>query len=301
MLIKVILDRDKNSTETRIMRKIVLEMEKFGHTVDLENLKSGHDVVIANGVGVWRETKKFLKNSNNPPLFIYEWDCYPWTYPNKLEYIQNKYLRYPTFPKKKYKKVLVRAQEIFCPSTSVIKRIDQMFGLSNKCVVVRPFFEPIKGGESADGGYIFHPVRKYKDPQLGWLEKFSEIHNIPVIRPEHRLSKEEYEETVLNASLVVTEYTEASTGGLTLLEAFARGKKILFCDSEYMGANDYFPKKIEKFREGSFEDFSNKILKVINQENFATQAEVDEIINKFSISNTANEICLRLLKHLGEK
>jgi hypothetical protein len=176
-----------------------------------------------------------------------------------------------------------------------------MFGLSNKCVVVRPFFEPIKGGESADGGYIFHPVRKYKDPQLGWLEKFSEIHNIPVIRPEHRLSKEEYEETVLNASLVVTEYTEASTGGLTLLEAFARGKKILFCDSEYMGANDYFPKKIEKFREGSFEDFSNKILKVINQENFATQAEVDEIINKFSISNTANEICLRLLKHLGEK
>jgi hypothetical protein len=259
MLIKVILDRDKNSTETRIMRKIVLEMEKFGHTVDLENLKSGHDVVIANGVGVWRETKKFLKNSNNPPLFIYEWDCYPWTYPNKLEYIQNKYLRYPTFPKKKYKKVLVQAQEIFCPSTSVIKRIDQMFGLSNKCVVVRPFFEPIKGGESADGGYIFHPVRKYKDPQLG------------------------------------------STGGLTLLEAFARGKKILFCDSEYMGANDYFPKKIEKFREGSFEDFSNKILKVINQENFATQAEVDEIINKFSISNTANEICLRLLKHLGEK
>jgi len=290
MKIKFIVKEDAKSTETRLMQKIAKEMQKLGHEIDYEKKFKHPDAVIANGAGVWRQIEEYLETNNKAPLFVYEWDCYPWTYPNKLPSLKNKIQGYPVFPKSKYSKILNRAQVIFCPSNSVKKRIDEIFQLGNKCRIVEPFFEQIDGGTTSEGGYIYHPVRKYRDPQLGWLERFSKIYNIPIFRPEHGLTQEEYKSTVLNASLILTEYTEASTGGLTLLEGFARGKKILFCDSIYVGANDYFPQSVDRFEKGSFEDFSSKILKVLNNQNPHKQTEINKIKLHFSVESMANRI-----------
>jgi hypothetical protein len=298
--IKFILKEGSGSTETRLMRKIASEMQNLGYSVDLESNFENYDAVIANGVGVWQQTAEYLRSKKKSPLFIYEWDCYPWAYPNNLNYFINKWSGYPVFPKNKYRKILAQADRIFCPSTSVVKRIGQIFNFQEKCEVIFPFFEPILAGSQTDRGYIYHPVRKYKDNQFGWLEKFSRMYKIPILRPEHGLNKEEYEEAVLNASLIVTEYREASTGGLTLLEAFERGKKILFCDSEYMGANDYFPRSDVTFEEGSFEDFSNKILMKMETDNTATKEDMEYIRNKFSVTETTNQICSSIAKYLKE-
>ena len=265
-------------------------MQKLGHEIDYEKKFKHPDAVIANGAGVWRQIEEYLETNDKAPLFVYEWDCYPWTYPNKLQSIKNKLQGYPVFPKLKYTKILNEAQAILCPSSSVKKRIDEIFQLGHKCRIVEPFFEEIVGGTTSESGYIYHPVRKYRDPQLGWLEKFSEIYNIPIFRPEHGLTQEEYKSAVLNASLILTEYTEASTGGLTLLEGFARGKKILFCDSNYIGANDYFPQSIDRFQKGSFEDFSSKILKVLNNQNMNTESEINQIKTRFSAEEMAKRM-----------
>ena len=107
--------------------------------------------------------------------------------------------------------------------------------------------------------FIYHPVRSYPDANKGFTEKacMELEYNFKV--PNHSLNYEQYQQTVLQCSFLVTEYNEASTGGLTLLEGYYHGKNILLSDSIYQGGKDYFGDRAYYFKDGDFEDFKEKI------------------------------------------
>jgi glycosyltransferase involved in cell wall biosynthesis len=52
---------------------------------------------------------------------------------------------------------------------------------------------------------------------------------------------------------------EASTGGLTLLEAYRLGKPVLMSNSYYQGGQDYFGDKAEYFQYDSYSNFKAKL------------------------------------------
>jgi 4-hydroxy-3-methylbut-2-enyl diphosphate reductase IspH len=88
------------------MRLVVDQLNKNGvnAVVDLD-LSFKPSVFIANGYGVSKHTIEAIKKFPSIPLFIYEWDLYPWTYPNPLKRVEYKFRRLEFSNSKKLQKL----------------------------------------------------------------------------------------------------------------------------------------------------------------------------------------------------
>ena len=97
------------------------------------------------------------------------------------------------------------------------------------------------------------------DKNYGWLKRACNELKIPLVEPNHKLSEPEFQKVIAECSFLCTEYHEASTGGLTLLEGHRLGKPVVISDSKYMGARDYFGDRAIYFNDNSYEDFKKTI------------------------------------------
>tara|TARA_R110002167_G_scaffold182251_10_gene382614 strand:+ start:2700 stop:3584 length:885 start_codon:yes stop_codon:yes gene_type:complete len=231
---------------------LISVFESKGVTVDKNKLHPECDAIIGTGqVGV-HLVELFHKTLPEIPLINLTLDFYKtvWTAPNPHGY--NWQL---------YKDVLIEADELWCLSNEVILRMKEEGININKCRMMKiwaRFFE--YAGEVKDGRYILNPVRPYLyDKNHGWLEQACEELEIPLVRPNHRLSEEEFKRNIAECSFMCCEYHEASTGGLTLLEGLRLGKVSVVSDSPYCGARDYLGEHAIYFNDNSYEDFKQVI------------------------------------------
>lgn len=245
MKISYIQNSDLRSTETRISYNLIEQFQKHGIEILVNQCDSSCDFILSiNGLSQNNLFKRIKSDYPNIKTVMYVWDLYPWTpYSNGYGNIRD-------------------YTEIWVPSNEVILRLKEIYNVDpTKCKVVKcyaEFFEDDKDLKF-NTDHIYHSVRVYDDPNLGFTEKACEELNLPLIKSEHNLSFEEYKETVLKSAFLVLEYMEASTGGLTLLEGYYHGKNILLSDSIYQGGKDYFGDRAYYFKDGDFEDFTKKI------------------------------------------
>ena len=184
------------------------------------------------------------------PMINYNWDLYGWIWK-----------RQGSYDWKLYGELLDKSAEIWCPSEEVVLRTEEFFGLGDKCRIIKTYArifdynKPIPKGD-----YIYQPMRHYRlDKNFGWLRKACDELNIPLKESLHKLSEEDFRDFIANCRFMCTEYHEASTGGLTLIEGYRLGKPVVISNSKYMGARDYFGNRAIYFDDNSYENFKKVI------------------------------------------
>ena len=160
-----------------------------------------------------------------------------------------------------YKKYLNKAEELWCISNEVIKRMEEEGISKEKCHLMKiwaRFFE--YDGEIKDNRYVLKTTRPYpSDKNYGWIEKACSELNIPLRKPNHGASEEEYRKLLAECSFMCADYHETSTGGLGLLEGYKLGKVSVVSDSPYHGARDYLGDRAIYFDDNDYEDFKRVI------------------------------------------
>lgn len=184
------------------------------------------------------------------PIVHYNWDLYPFQIEGRHELIDygNQWLEYI--------EDLKTCTEIIVPSKCTTIRTIQYTGRSATVVrsAVRTFREPVK-----DGGYVLNAIRDYPDPNRTAVKDACEELGIPFVNSGNNLPWDEFKRVVAECRLIVSAPYEASTGGLSLLEAYALGKPVLLCNSPHHGGVDYFGDRADYFQWDDCNDLKRMI------------------------------------------
>lgn len=240
-------------------------MRKYFKLTDLKEA----DVIFCGSIDKMNKAKT-AKLETGRPLAVYCWDYYLWAHNGKHHNTANSWSAYAQF--------LKFADIIFVPSSGQQRRLKELLGLDS--VIVHSGF-PTYDLPISDDGFILDPLRYYKDdPCWDWAEKAAKILNIPIVHSEHGYSQEEFRKLVATCSFMTSCVTEASTGGLTLMEGLWLGKPSLVSNSPYMGAKDYLGEMGYYFQYDSFEDLLVKM-----SEMWSNRINYREIAQKYIKKN----------------
>jgi hypothetical protein len=226
-------------------------------------------------IGSWRfypQSREFRRLHPGKPVVQYNWDIYPFQVNEKTDPRRDRTGRArPTANATRwgeYLQELRYATEVWVPSQGVVDRTHQFAGRRVKCHVVKcnAYLWELEdrltdwwqvNNVDLSKPYVVDVMREYTgEPMVGAVREVCEQLGIPCVQTNHKLTFDEFRCTIAKASLLVSAYNEASTGGLTLLEGYALGVPVLISDSHYQGANDYFGDRAYRFRAGDKEDLS---------------------------------------------
>lgn len=279
-----------NSTETRLSHNLIPKFKEQGIEILLNDCSDDCDFILCmNGLSHLNNIKDFTNRYPNIKSISYVWDLYPWTpYAVKCNYIQN-------------------LTELWVPSNDVKLRLNEIYKINDsKIQIIKTYVEFFEdeNNEVNNKNFIYHPVRGYsQDPNFEFCKQICSELNIDYLghgNREHATIApfEKYKTNVLTCSFLTTEYMEASTGGLTLLEGYYHGKNVLVSDSKYMGARDYFGDRAYYFKDGDIEDYKNKIKILLEKakEPVTDLEDRKQFCEQYRIDNMVKQIINRLNK-----
>mgnify|MGYP003634148162 CR=1 FL=1 len=243
------------------MKPVIDHIESLGNKVSVNAVGDGPDIIFGASISAQNLIGQFHLNMPNVPMVNYNWDVYEWAFNDWPSNI---------FPYNldQYSKLLQESAIVMCPSNSVVLRNKEFFQIpEDKSVIVKSFARQI-GIDPAtvrDDNFIYMPLRQIPDKNLGWFEKATTEMDIPTYISDKKLSEDDYKDKLASCTFIVCPWMEASTGGLSLIEGASAGKPVLFSNSPYMGANDYFGDKGFKFQWDSYPDFKASLGHLWNQ------------------------------------
>lgn len=275
MKICYIQSNELKSTETRLSYNLIGEFNKKGIDVLINHCDENCKLILCmNGLSQYFYVEELSRKYPQKKVIIYVWDLYPWT-----RYVSG------------YGNIKQIATEIWVPSMEVALRLHEYYNIpKHKIEIIKSYVEFFECNEPVVRNFVYHPVRKYSDPNYGFTERACEELNIPLIRSNHSLGYEDYKKTILKSSFLVTEYMEASTGGLTLLEGYFHGKNVLVSDSIYQGARDYFGHRAYYFKDNNYEDFKYKIKMLWELSEDVDLNDRRKFCNQYNIEVMSNNI-----------
>ena len=270
----------KNSTETRMTYILTQKLIERGHQIFYNECNNDCDFILClNGLSQYSIFENMRLQYPKIKTIMFVWDLYPWT-----EYAHGM-------------KNIIHYDEIWAPSNEVILRLIEFYNVNlNKYKIIKSyvnFFE--NENYELKEKFVYHPVRKYKpDPNYGFLERACNELGILYSRNTHGLDYMEYKRNILSCAFLVTEYMEASTGGLTLLEGYYHGKQVLLSDSIYQGGRDYFGDRSFYFKDGNYDDFKDKVNFLWNMEDETNLTDRQKFCKQYDIEIIVDEIINRL-------
>lgn len=234
--------------QNSFLEELIKPLEKMGHTIQVNELSIDTDLMIVWSISVMNIAQALRKKVPKIPMVNYNWDVYEWTRTHPRGYDWHGYGRF-----------MSKSLEVWTPSEGVNMRMDEYYGLRNYYIIktfARFFEAPV---EVEDKRFVINVMRDQPDRNVGWFEKAVKELDIPSFSPNHNWSEKEFQEKLATCSFLVCPYYEASTGGLTLLEAHRLGKPVLVSNSPYMGAIDYFGNRANYFQFDDYEDFKTQL------------------------------------------
>jgi len=266
------------------------ELTKRGHQVIVNNLNiQKPDLILGASISVIRNINRASQLFPDVPMINYNWDVYEWVWKNPRGYDW-----------KGYGNLLKKSHEVWCPSDSVVRRNKEWFSIpEEKSIIIKTFARLFDyDGDVKDCRYIYNPLRKIPDRNVGWLLKACRELDIPLVESGHKLNEAQFKKTILECSFMVCEYYEASTGGLTLIEGHKYGKPVLISDSPYMGAQDYFGDRAEYFKHDDYNAFKKKIEDLWENTPVLNRKECEDFVQQYTIERMVDKMQERL-KILG--
>jgi hypothetical protein len=158
---------------------------------------------------------------------LYNWDVYPW-----MDYTQGNW--------KVWGEMMKHCYDVWHASECTLKRTEEIYGLKKGKVI--KMFVPTDWLDSpvSNKRFVLMPMRHYtQDKTFLWAKRACEELNIPLVHPNHDLAPGKFKELMHTCTLVLSHYTEASTGGQGLIEASYLNKPVLINDSFYNGGREH--------------------------------------------------------------
>ena len=228
-------------------------LQQKGVEVLLNEISEDCDFIVCTGQARLNLWKAAHEKFPHIPMINYTWDFYEWTWKDQRG----------VYDWKGYGEYLQKCVELWCHSEEVVKRMEEYFGISDKCKIILTWFRKFEASDDQiiDKRYVYNPLRQYYlDPNYGWTKKACAELGIPYVETVHTFDERDFQKVLLECSFTICEYYEASTGGLTLLEGYYHGKPCIVSDSPYMGAKDYLGDKGIYFKYDDYENLK-KVLK----------------------------------------
>ncbi len=225
------------------------------------------------------------------PLIHYCWDLYPWqlegTYPGAWK----SHLWQP------YLQQLRQCVEVWVPSVCTQKRVQQFAHTDAHVILsaVHPWTH-----EVSDQGYIVDVMRPYPDPLCGSVAQACKELDLPCVETQAALPWGEYQKTISGATLLVSAYDEASTGGLSLLEGYYLGKPVLISDSPWLGASDYFGDRAAYFHAGDRDHLREQIRRLYEDRRTPDPASLRVARNWVETTYSNAAMAARMVRRLQE-
>jgi hypothetical protein len=189
----------------------------------------------------------YLLETRPKPTFIFIWDFY---FENRQQ--DDSLVARLLKPYKDY-------ITIMCPNAGS-KLCLESFGFTNvHCV--RTFAQYFEGRSVCNRHYVCFAQRQYPwDMTAEWGIRACTELNIPYMcNRDKRWTFEQYKDILSGCSFIATTNNEASTGGMSLLEAYNLGKPVLFPNSVTQGANDIFQDRGYRYQFDSYDDLCYEI------------------------------------------
>lgn len=193
------------------------------------------DAIILMSVSRTDDAIKAMARWPGVPLFVYHWDCYSWVWTNP---------RPGEYDYKRYGNLLKQAKKVWAPSHVTAQQAYLWWSIKSR--VVWPAV-PTWEEEVADDGYALCTLREQPDHHWDWFERACQETGYPHVMTKHYLPHAEYRQKIARCSFIVSHLREASTGGLSLIEAYRLGKPVVVCNSGWNGAIEYFDQRAIKF------------------------------------------------------
>ena len=179
-------------------------------------------------VGSISQAHRIPKSQDPNKLILYNWDVYPW-------------MNYKDGPWQRWGELLKSCRDIWHTSEACARRTEEMYGIKKGQVIKT--FVPVDqfAGPVGNNNYVLMPMRHYvQDKCFGWAQKACDELEIDLIHPNHNIDKKAYEKIMRYASVILSHYYEASTGGLGIIEGMSLGKPVLInAMSGYNGGKEY--------------------------------------------------------------
>lgn len=228
----------------------IYELIKKGHRVSKE-CTADTDIIFCASIVKMNSALSLKQQYPHIPLVNYCWDFYKWAYEGKHDLPWHRYAEY------------LRRGTVMVPSTAQQRRLKEMLDLDS--IVVHTSI-PVYEQKVTDERFVLDPVRYYQhDPNCYWVRDACAELDIPFVHSEHQFSKEEFEKLVASCTFLTCGYVEASTGGLSLMEALWLGKPSLVSNSPYMGASDYLGEFGTYFDYKDYDDLKRKLREMFDR------------------------------------
>ena len=223
------------------------------------------DFVLAGGTFKNRDIRHRLKayGPSNPyrqiPIIHYCWDLYPFQLNQENEEDREVW--------RIYVQDLRECKEIWVPSVCTVRRVQEFTGRTAEVLPcsVRTWepSNPHRFPSISKRPYVVDVMRKYPDPNEHACKETCDRLGLACVEMNHQYDWEDFKDLVAGASLLVSAYYEASTGGLTLLEGLWHGVPCLCSDSPRNGAVEYLKKEGRYFKWGDRGDLEFNIVDTI--------------------------------------
>ena len=272
----------------QVLGPIESKLREKGIEIVTNECTSDCDFMYLSTVTCTNKALDQINSNKNIPLVVYNWDQY-----------KNHATVQKGYPWDTFNELQKRSVEIWTPSEAVNHRVEEFIGLKNKCHIIkswaRYFDYPIN--RIKDNRYVIQVVRNYKwDPQFEWTKRACTELNIPYhYNAKHQRSEEDFQRWIAEASVLICEYEEASTGGLTLLEGHRLGKPVLVSDSKYMGAVDYFGERATYFENGNYNDFKAKLKELYDNPPTYNLQDCIDFTNQYTLDVMVDNMIERFL------
>jgi hypothetical protein len=199
------------------------------------------DLIFCGSIFRMNETKDRSDPRPHTKLVNYSWDIYPWQLEDgKSNQGVDTWMKYIAF--------LKESAMVLVPSGCQVGRHRQFVHPSLNVKAVKCSVTPIEGDRtSPQERYTVNVMRKYPDANRDAVERCCAAIGLDCRHSGMNMPRREYERLLLGATFLTSGYYEASTGGLSLLEAYARGVPVLLAKSPYNGGVDYFGDRARYF------------------------------------------------------
>lgn len=225
-------------------------LSNLGFQIRINTVDEGCDVILNWSVTSMKETWEAIEKFPHLPVGVYNWDTYHWQHDTPRE---------GEYDWKRFGDLLRKAKVVWCPSACTIQAMKEIYGVDGKVLKTYVPLHHLEDLSVGDSGYVFHAMRDYPDLHINDLKEVCEELNIPLIRSNQVMSLQEYRQAIAHCSFIVSHYKEASTGGLSLVEAAMLGKPCLVSDSPYHGGREYVGEWAQSFHYGDKQDLKEKV------------------------------------------
>lgn len=231
--------------EPNFLSALIEPLKAMGHEVLVNRCHPNVDVIICWSISVLNDGKMWRERLPHIPFIFYDWDRYHWIHEHPRGYDWEGSAE-----------LMRKSTEVWIPSLEVGLRQKEYHNLQTPTRVIKSFARlfdspvPIE-----DKRFMINHMRGQPDKLMGRFEQACTELGIPYISTEHGLSESEFQEKLATCTATVCPFYEASTGGLTALEAYNLGKPVILSDSPYQGGKDYFGDRAIYFKSDDYDDF----------------------------------------------